>query len=332
MDLATMRNTAAPVMVSLDVTSNCNLRCVHCFNDSGNEAPIADLSPDKKLEIARQVADLHPHNVCLCGGETLCCPNLLEICDVLAPNVGKLSMVSNGFIMTEAVARKLKEHGLSLVQISIDGAFAWQHDSFRGVKGSFEKATQAVRNLIAAGITTVDTSLVPNKLNHRSMEAYVRLCIELGVHEIRMMPFLPSGRGRSIGRNMMLSSEEYFAFCRDIQRLSKEYAGRIHLQWGDPIDHMRRMPANAELGLHSYSMEIKTDGSLSISSYLPVMAGNVTKHTPREYWDAGYRLIWADKRYTQYIDKIRNIYDLEDFEPAPYSGEVIMMDLLEDTL
>lgn len=49
------------------------------------------------------------------------------------------------------MAKQLAEHGLDLAQISIDGANAWQHDSFRGVMGSFERATAAVRNLKATG-------------------------------------------------------------------------------------------------------------------------------------------------------------------------------------
>ena len=74
------------------------------------------------------------------------------------------------------MAKQLAEHGLDLAQISIDGANAWQHDSFRGVMGSFERATAAVRNLRAAGISTVDVSMVPNQLNYRSLEEYAELC------------------------------------------------------------------------------------------------------------------------------------------------------------
>lgn len=324
-----MRDCAAPAMVSFDLTSNCNLKCVHCFNDSGTDAPNTDLPPAKKLDIAREIAALHPLNVCLCGGETLCCPNLFEIIDILAPHVGKLSMVSNGYLMTENMAKRLVDSGLKLIQISIDGAYAWQHDSFRGVPGSFEHATAALDNLRKAKTQRVDVSLVPNKMNFDTMDAYFKMCSEKGVNEIRMMPFLPSGRGRSVGRNLMLSEGEYFRFMRDIERLREEYRGYPDVQWGDPLDHMRRMPENAKNGLHTYVMEIKTDGNLVLSTYLPVVVGNVAKHTLREYWDGGMHHMWGMEKYTQYTDKIRNIYDLDDFEPKPYSGELIVSDILE---
>ena len=219
-NLSIMRDCASPAMVAFDLTSNCNLKCVHCFNDSGTDAPNTDLTPAQKLDIARQIAALHPLNVCLCGGETLCCPNLFEIIGILAPDVGKISMVSNGYLMTEDMAKRLVDSGVSLIQISVDGAYAWQHDSFRGVTGSFERATAALDNIRKAGVQRMDVSLVPNKLNFNTLDEYFSLCCAKGVHEIRMMPFLPSGRGRSVGRNLMLSESEYFYLCRDIERLS----------------------------------------------------------------------------------------------------------------
>lgn len=318
----------APIQIAFDVTTNCNLRCVHCFNNSGSEAPFKDMSKEEKLDIARQIADMHPINVCLCGGETTCCSFLFEIIDILSPKVGKVSMVSNGFLMTESLAAELKEHGVSTVQISVDGLYAWQHDSFRGVQGSFDRAVNALRCLKKVNMKEIDTSLVPNRLNYRSLEAYTAMVYELGATDIRMMPFLPSGRGVTVGSHLMLNAEEYLVFMRSVARVKKEYQGKINILWGDPLDHMRRMPMNANMGITTYVLEIKTNGDLTVTSYLPVTAGNCTRHTLQEYWDAGYDNVWGNPCYTQYTDKIRNIYDLAEFEPQPFTGEKIVLDLL----
>ena len=320
---------AGPEQVAFDLTTNCNLKCVHCFNDSGSSAPFHDISPEQKKEIARQIAAFHPINVCLCGGEPTLSPVLIDIMDILRPHVGKISMVTNGFAMTPEFARRLVDHGLDMGQVSIDGAYAWQHDSFRGVAGSFERAKNAVRYLKEAGLRQMDASLVPNRLNMRTMREYLAMCRELGVYEIRLMPFLPSGRGASVGSALLPDEEEKFRFCRTLTALKQEYAGRVEIVWGDPIDHMRRMPFQAKKGSTTYVMEIKTNGDLTFSTYLPVAAGNCTKHTLQEYWAAGYDRIWGSETYTRYTEQIRNIYDLEDFVPKPYTGETIMIDLME---
>lgn len=55
-----------PIMISLDITQKCNLKCVHCFNNSGSS--VSDELSDKEIiDVANQIAELHPHNVCLCG-------------------------------------------------------------------------------------------------------------------------------------------------------------------------------------------------------------------------------------------------------------------------
>ena len=318
-----------PEQISFDVTTRCNLKCVHCFNDSGSEAPFQDITVEQKKKIAEQIAAFHPINVCLCGGEPTMSPALLDLMDIMRPHVGKLSMVSNGFAMTPELAQKLVQHGLSMGQISIDGAYAWQHDSFRGVAGSYARAKNAVRCLKEAGLKQIDTSLVPNRLNMRTMPEYAAMCYELGVSEIRMMPFLPSGRAVSVGSALLPNEEEKFRFCRIIEDLKEKYEGRMHIQWGDPIDHMRRMPILAESGYTTYVMEIKTNGDLTFTTYIPVVVGHCTRHSLQEYWEAGYKSIWKDKRYTFYSDQIRDIYDLEEFEPQPYTGETIRIDLVE---
>lgn len=318
-----------PVQISFDITTNCNFRCIHCFNNSGADAPSQESSPEEKLETARQIARMHPINVCLCGGEATTSPHLFEIIDALRPGVGKISMVSNGFLMTPALAQKLREHGLSLVQISLDGAYAWQHDTFRGVQGSFERAVAAIRYLRAAGMPAIDTSLVPNRLNYETMDRYAELCADIGVSQIRVMPFLPSGRGLHTGRRLMLDAEQSFEFQRSLARISHKMKGSLTVQWGDPLDHMRRNPINAKFGLRTYMMEIAADGSLPLTPYLPISAGNLRGGALEEYWAAGCDRMWGDPRFTRYTDQIHNIYDLETFEPQPYSGETITIDLLE---
>lgn len=320
----------APQQISFDITTRCNLKCVHCFNDSGSDAPFKDSTQEQKKDIARQIAQLHPVNVCLCGGEPTMNPAIFEIMDILRPNVGKISMVTNGFSMTADLAGELISHGLSLGQVSIDGAHAWQHDSFRGVAGSFVRAQNAVRHLKNAGLKHIDTSMVPNRLNMHTFNEYAKMCYELGVNEIRLMPFLPSGRGAGIGNALLPDEEEKFRFCRSLVAVKEAYAGKMDITWGDPIDHMRRMPKLAKAGNTTYVMEIKTNGDLTFSTYIPVVAGNCTRHTLREYWEAGYKNIWGNKDFTKYTDMIRDIYDLEDFEPKPYSGKTIDQDLIRE--
>ncbi len=325
-----LNGSTGPFQVSMDITQRCNLKCVHCFNNSGDTADINDLSNEQKIDIAKQAAELHPANFCICGGEATCSPVLFEVIDVLKPGIGakKVSMVSNGCLIDQAFADKLAKHKISLVQISIDGVNAWQHDSFRGVDGAFDRAISAVRHLKNAGIT-VNTAFTPNKLNFRSIEKYAQMCCGLSINEVRVMPFVPMGRGMTLGKRLMLDEGQYFRLQRALLFVRQKYAGTMTVTWEDPLKHMRVLSVDDRESINLHTFEIRANGDLSLCPYLPVTAGNAARHSLKEYWEAGYKDIWKRPEYTKYTDKIRNIYDFEDFEPAPYSGETIELDLIK---
>ena len=58
---------------------------------------------------------------------------------------------TNGTLITQDVAARLKEAGLSYVGISLDGLEP-TNDRFRGVQGAFRKALEGVRNCLRAGV------------------------------------------------------------------------------------------------------------------------------------------------------------------------------------
>lgn len=327
----TYKRQTLPQMVAFDVTTRCNLRCLHCYNDSGTAASCGDMGRDALLAVAEQIKELRPFNVCLCGGEPLCCPSLLDVLDALRPDVGRVSMVTNGYAVTEEIAKELVAHGLYAVQISLDGAYAWQHDSVRGVKGSFKRAKAAISAFRSAGVSQIMTAILPNKLNRDSLDEYVKLCVSLGVDIVRSMPFLPSGRGRSMGRPLMLNNDEYLHWRRQIRKLSDIYGGVIRVEWDDPLGLITTMPKRTAEGAINLSAEIRANGELVVSSYLPIIVGDLTRHSLLEYWRGGYDRIWADPRVTDYVSRIHNIYDFDELDPLPYGGEQIKFDILEGT-
>ena len=321
-----LKNLSGPVSVAIDVTNKCNFKCLHCFNNSGNGKD-DEFSDEELLQVADQIIDLNPHNVCICGGEPLCRKNLFDFIDKLKHKVGCISMVSNGYFMTEEVISKLKDSGIALIQISLDGVNDFEHDNFRGIKSSFDRAVKAIKMIEKAGIS-VATSFIPNKLNHKNISKYIDFCYSLNVTDVRMMPFIPMGRGLGFGNNLILNEIEYFEFQKTLYRKKREYTNKLNILWGDPLDHLQRLPNSANINANTYSMEIKSNGNLTVTTYLPIVVGNCRKHSLKEYWNAGYNTIWANEDVLSYTNTIKNIHDFEDFKPTPQSGEHIELNLI----
>ena len=319
------RNSSAPLMVALDVTSACNFRCLHCFNDSGCKSS-DELTDTEIYQVAQQVAKLNPLVVCLCGGETMLRKNLVDIIRCISKTAGVVNMVSNGSLINEENIYELKNAGIDTIQISLDGLNAIQHDTFRGYVGSFEKAVNAIKLIKKAGINVV-VSCTPNKLNHRTIEEYLDFTLGLGVSQVRFMPLIPIGWGSKI-ESLLLSPEEYVRLQLILEtRKEKLKYTTQSIEWGDPLDHFQRMPFNASFGYKAYSMEVKSNGDLAVSTYIPLVVGNVREKSLKEYWDSGYNDIWKNKEVLDYTSKIETVYDINELGSIPYLNEKNFIDL-----
>lgn len=301
-------DVSSPISISIDITNKCNLKCLHCFNNSGTKRE-NELSENELKSVIKQIADMKTCYVCLCGGETLCCPYVYDIIEILHGNTGSVNMVSNGFLITEETITKLINSGLDLLQISIDGFTDVEHDTFRGRRGAFQKAINAVKLSVKYGLTTA-VSCCPNKLNYTSISNLIDYCYELGATSFRIMPLIPMGRGSAI-ENLLLSEEEYFNLKQLLTRKKNDYLQtNYRIEWGDPLDHLKRMPANSQIGYPTYMMMIRSNGDITMTPYLPITVGNVREHTLQEYWDAGFKDIWRNESIIKYISSIETITDL----------------------
>jgi MoaA/NifB/PqqE/SkfB family radical SAM enzyme len=138
-----------PVVV-WNVTRRCNLKCVHCYSESENREYDGELNKEESLRFLDSLADFRAPVVLFSGGEPLIRKDLFELISH-ARSKGMRAVVStNGTLITEDVALKLKDAGLSYVGVSLDG-LRDRHDYFRGLKGAFDRSVEGIRACIKAG-------------------------------------------------------------------------------------------------------------------------------------------------------------------------------------
>ena len=131
------------------------MTCDHCFTMS----PIG-LNADKFIDldtirrIGNEAHELGIFELDLQGGELLLDTGYLY--DVLK-NLGTerfyVYVTTNGFLMTQEIANKLKSLGVDRVSVSIDSMDPDTHDKFRGKKKAWERAIGALEMVKKAGIT-----------------------------------------------------------------------------------------------------------------------------------------------------------------------------------
>ncbi|MBI3099117.1 MAG: radical SAM protein [Planctomycetes bacterium] len=148
-----------PVVV-WTVSRRCNLACVHCYAAAGNKRFPGELSTAEATTMLQDLAAFGVPVLLLSGGEPLIRRDLLELA-ALARSLGlRITLSTNGTLITPAVAEQLKTIGVGYVGISLDGLEP-THDRFRGQEGAFQAALQGIRNCRAAGLKAVGKLPIP---------------------------------------------------------------------------------------------------------------------------------------------------------------------------
>jgi MoaA/NifB/PqqE/SkfB family radical SAM enzyme len=161
-----------PLFVGWSLTDTCNLSCSYCGRwDRGS----AELSHDRMLAIAGEIADAGAARVSLTGGEPLIHPMCTTLARTFADRGVEVSMNTNGLLLPRFLDELVGAVGT--ITFSIDGARE-AHDDVRGA-GSWDGAVAAARAAVARGIRIALHAVITTR-NLEDVDALLELAGELG--------------------------------------------------------------------------------------------------------------------------------------------------------
>ncbi len=201
-------NAFVPRLIFWETTKGCNLRCIHCRATATELSSPMDLPTAKGKEIIDQIAAFANPILILSGGEPLFRKDIYELAAYATGKGLRVALATNGTGVTKDVARKIVDAGVKRVSISLDGANAATHDTFRGIPGAFDGAVQGLRNLKALGMS-VQINMTIARHNANQLPAVLDLARALGADALHTFLLVPVGCGVAIADEQMVSPEEY---------------------------------------------------------------------------------------------------------------------------
>ena len=138
-----------PFQVLVQVTNRCNMRCSFCDFWPNGVPPAEELTLDDYRRIARELSSVGSFLVSVEGGEPTLRPDLVEIVRAFAEWHHPV-LYTNGWHVSETLARDLFAAGLTQVGVSIDFSDPIRHDAKRGLAGAWDRAWRAVETLRSA--------------------------------------------------------------------------------------------------------------------------------------------------------------------------------------
>jgi len=191
-------NSAAerkPIVV-WNITRRCNLKCIHCYSDSDAKSYPGELNWDQCVNVIDDLAQYGIPALLLSGGEPTIHPNFFELAGYARSKGLRLTLSTNGTLIDEEKASKIKDLGFSYVGISLDGIGA-THDYFRGRDGAFDKAVQAFRNCKAVG-QKVGLRLTLSRQNIDDLDQILDFIEREDIERVCFYHLVPSGRGSAM--------------------------------------------------------------------------------------------------------------------------------------
>jgi heme b synthase len=184
-------------MVAWEVTRSCNLACVHCRASALRGPYPGELGTEKCLQLLDEIAAIAKPVIILTGGEPLLRADIYDIAAYGRDKGLRMVLATNGTFVTEAVAKKMIDAGISRVSISIDGPNATGHDAFRGVPGAFEEALAGIAALKKAGLEfQINTTIT--QANLAQIREIHDLAHQLGATAHHIFLLVPTGRAKEL--------------------------------------------------------------------------------------------------------------------------------------
>jgi len=274
--------------VQWDSTSRCNLNCLHCYHTQEERQTRGVMTSEEAKLMLKDLSDTTRRwdfrgGIHFSGGEPLLRSDFFELTKYSTDLGLEMRMLSNGTLVTPNIARKLKDTGFEIVQVSIDGTKD-VHNYLRNRHDAYDLAINGIKNLRAAGIQpTVATTL--SKTNFQEIERIIQEAYRAGAVRIGFSQLVPEGTGKDLE---MLSAEELYHTFFLLNQLRPKFKGQIEILHSESLwclfednqEYAEKAKAENALGggcgVGMFGISVLSDGIVYPCRRLPISIGHIS--------------------------------------------------------
>jgi len=233
----------------------------------------------------------------------LCREDLLDIVRYASSKGIRTTIGSNGTLIDDEMAKKMIDAGVMAVAISVDGADALTHDSFRGVDGAFEQTLKGIEACRNAQLP-FQLNMVIRKDNLAQLEDMLQLAVDLGANAAEVFDLVAAGRAKHDCKDLVLSLEERKMAMEQLAEAQEDYPIVIRvpgcpmypliLQEKNikprhfPAEMLRRIPyygRGCAAGMPMGYVMVLSNGEVNPCMLLQVNLGNIREQSIMSIWE-----------------------------------------------
>ena len=164
----------------LEVTSRCNLRCLHCYAGADALKPLEELPTEAWKGAIREGAALGCRDIQFTGGEATLRKDLWDLVEFAkAEGYEFVEIFTNATTLNRERVRWMAEVGIN-VAVSLYSYKPEVHDRITGRKGSFERTVEGIRTLVEHEVP-VRIAIIVMRENEEDVKGTMEFVQKLGV-------------------------------------------------------------------------------------------------------------------------------------------------------
>ena len=279
---------SAPEKVHLMVTSKCNLSCKGCF---AKHMTGRDLTTDQIKKLIDQLAKMRVFQLAIGGGEPFLCKDIVEIAQYARENKILPNITTNGTLLNETIAAKLKPV-IGKLQFSLIAPGRKMNDEYRS-KGAWDGFIRGCRiarsNKLKFGVNVLVT-----RKTLPLLPQLTKFILKQGSTEINILRPKPTGDQNRWFNGNQLREAELLILHSTLAELQQKFS-LLNLTIDCSLTHiMNYLPETfcQKHGIFGCTagkrfLTILANGNVYPCSFLVkdfLFLGNIQKQTFREIW------------------------------------------------
>ncbi|MCD4701671.1 MAG: radical SAM protein, partial [Candidatus Aegiribacteria sp.] len=276
-----------PVLVQWMATLKCNLSCRHCLSVSLDNG-FDDMPLPSVKKLIDEIAEIGVEEFLVTGGEPLARNDISEIADYLGFREQNWTL-NTAVMPSEYQMKALRRNSPGFVAVSLDGPREI-HDSFRGRKGAWKEAIEAIHFFKSLPGVRVCAGTTVTSINYRYLEETFHLVAASGADQWGIHLLVPEGRA-AYHSDLFLSKRQLKKLIMFVARKRKyfqvEFADEIgYLGSHEPL--VRDFPLTCGAGRSQ--CVVLPDGEVVPCTTLDrsFSAGNIHQKPLMEIWEKGF--------------------------------------------
>jgi radical SAM protein with 4Fe4S-binding SPASM domain len=282
-----------PYHVVWEVTTRCNLNCIHCYASSVDSTQV-ELSTTESKQLLEQIATLEQFRmIVITGGEPLLRKDIFELMEYAGRLGFYIIFSTNGTLLTPDIAKDLARLGVVNFSISLDGYTRECHESIRRKSGCFQSAIDGINAAAQTGVC-LQVNFTAMQQNLAELPGLIDLAESLKADIIMVFQTIPPRQERGA---LELDAEEQMHLIRTIAEKQKKTRALIMPvctpeYWPWLVEHRRislgrsiQRKALSGCGAGIGFSYVRFDGEVWPCNFIPLSAGNVRREAFPDIWN-----------------------------------------------